>query len=651
MKTETMSPTKGPIIKKEPSNRDPSLVYVPPAKNPEKKKVGNGDPTKKSPKKFDPKKKRFIKGKGKFDPTKKNRFSTKKPKKFVGDITKKFFRTETGEDPSKFKKSKLSPAYFDAVTILRKMSLKKGSINSLISTVKDQKNIKQVYALAINVIKNQQVIKQIAAKFPQPEGAEFDELFIEVLITDMIIGKKRFVNYRPSPETKFVLEHEEEIRDFYDQIKDESSSKTSIVELPVRYIRVNLLKTNKAALIKKLEGENFTQKRYNKAKTSFEEFMKLACEMEETEFMADYHFDDMLLFKNSASKQLTELPLYKECLYAVQDKSSMLALEGMSLKPGMRILDACAAPGMKSIAIASRLNNNCTLYANDLDKTRFKQIRYFLHKFGATAEKVTNADFSQLEGEEYSDLDVILLDPSCSGSGMVRRFDYGKRTEEDEKRTGERVAKLAKFQYALLESALKFNPKRIVYCTCSKLQLENEDVISRLLTSNPDLPYEVVEAMPSWPVRGTGDYDFSPLCLRSDMDTTLTCGFFCCVLQRKEGAELVVKKVIKKETEEEEVAAVKEEVKEEEESAEEVTTTTTTESTVFETANESETEQTVKSGKSTSRQPVVRKSSRIRKRKATTEGSEQSDSVEEVAAVAAEESVPMTPRKSRRLRK
>lgn len=58
-------------------------------------------------------------------------------------------------------------------------------------------------------------MKQIIAKFPQPEGAEFDELFLEVLITDMIIGKKRFVNYRPSPETKFVLEHEEEIKNFY----------------------------------------------------------------------------------------------------------------------------------------------------------------------------------------------------------------------------------------------------------------------------------------------------------------------------------------------------------------------------------------------------------------------------------------------------
>lgn len=73
--------------------------------------------------------------------------------------------------------------------------------------------------MAINVIKNQKAIKQIAAKFPQPEGAAFDELFIEVLITDMVIGKKRFVNYRPSPETKFVLEHEEEITNFYNTSK------------------------------------------------------------------------------------------------------------------------------------------------------------------------------------------------------------------------------------------------------------------------------------------------------------------------------------------------------------------------------------------------------------------------------------------------
>lgn len=48
--------------------------------------------------------------------------------------------------------------------------------------------------------------------------------------------------------------------------------------------------------------------------------MELARALEENEFMVDYHFDDIFLFKNCASKQLTELPLYKECLYAVQDK-------------------------------------------------------------------------------------------------------------------------------------------------------------------------------------------------------------------------------------------------------------------------------------------------------------------------------------------
>lgn len=137
MEIKEKSPAK-PFVKKEPSSGD-SLMKS--EGKPKTGKFGKGkfDPSKKSPKKFDPKRKKFSKGK--FDPKKKKGGFQQKPfKKFTGDVTKKFFKSETGgEDPSRFKKSKLSPAYFDAVTILRKMSLKKGSINSLISTVKDQK--------------------------------------------------------------------------------------------------------------------------------------------------------------------------------------------------------------------------------------------------------------------------------------------------------------------------------------------------------------------------------------------------------------------------------------------------------------------------------------------------------------------------------
>lgn len=208
--------------------------------------------------------------------------------------------------------------------------------------------------------------------------------------------------------------------------------------------------------------------------------------------------------------------------------------------------------GMKTIAIASRLKNDCILYANDMDPKRYKQMRNFLHKFGVNVEKLSNTDFSQLDSAEYSNLDIILLDPSCSGTGMVRRFDYGERTEEDKEKEEKRVQKLAKFQLALLETALKFKPKKIVYCTCSKLQTENEDVINEVFSNHPQIKYKVIDPMPSWPTRGTGDYDFSAKCLRSDLVSTLTCGFFCCVLQRLEGAtdeeeEAEVKMVIKEE--------------------------------------------------------------------------------------------------------
>ena len=209
----------------------------------------------------------------------------------------------------------------------------------------------------------------------------------------------------------------------------------------------------------------------------------------------------------------------------------------MNLKPGMKVLDACAAPGMKTLAIASRLNNNCTLYANDMDAKRYRTMKTFLLKFGVKTAKQLNVDFSQLDPVQYQDLDIILLDPSCSGSGISRRFDYGQEQNEEEiARTQRRWQKLAKFQLVLLESSLKFFPEKIVYCTCSHMQQENEDVINQLFQNNPDIQYQVIDPMPSWPSRGIGDYEFSSRCLRADQDSTLTSGFFCCVLQRKESA-------------------------------------------------------------------------------------------------------------------
>jgi len=277
-------------------------------------------------------------------------------------------------------------------------------------------------------------------------------------------------------------------------------------------------------------------------------------------------------------------------------------------------------------------------------------------------------DFSKLEPGEYADLDVILLDPSCSGTGMNRRLDYGEKTDDDQ--TEKRCNKLAKFQLALLDSAVRFRPKRIVYCTCSKLELENEGVIQQLLNNSPNIKYEVVEAFPEWPMRGVGEYDFAAKCLRSDLDSTLTGGFFCCVLQRKEGAEEDDEKVeikddsaAESETKSKPLQVIKEDEEMQTEPSEPSETSESTEgakeeeSTVDEEGKPKTPEKTEKRSRKartpavSASQPVIplRQSARIRRRTAST----QEDGPPAIPMELPEESetdVPSTPRKTKRAR-
>ncbi|OTF83426.1 hypothetical protein BLA29_014015, partial [Euroglyphus maynei] len=86
-------------------------------------------------------------------------------------------------------------------------------------------------------------------------------------------------------------------------------------------------------------------------------------------------------------------------------------------------MDACAAPGMKTSAIASRLNNECIIYANDKDRKRFNDMKMLLNRNGVKFKSLTQ-DFTEIDPKKYPDLDILLLDPSCSGSGINRRLEY-----------------------------------------------------------------------------------------------------------------------------------------------------------------------------------------------------------------------------------
>ncbi len=192
-------------------------------------------------------------------------------------------------------------------------------------------------------------------------------------------------------------------------------------------------------------------------------------------------------------------------------------------------MDTCCAPGMKTAAIASRLKNNGKIIAIDMSEQRLNEMQSIIEKSGVTCCDISCSDFTKVRPNEIGAIDAILLDPSCSGSGINKRLEYNKNIHEDKAR----LYKLASFQTKMLCHAMRFNAKRIVYCTCSQSLIENENVVkSAFNESEFSHNYTVVNALPHWATRGIGDYEFASKCIRSDSQSSLTNGFFVCVLQK-----------------------------------------------------------------------------------------------------------------------
>lgn len=137
---------------------------------------------------------------------------------------------------------------------------------------------------------------------------------------------------------------------------------------------------------------------------------------------------------------------------------------------------------------------------------------------------------------EFPHIQAILLDPSCSGSGIVNRMDalVDQQIELDP----DRLKSLSDFQISMIQHAMKFpNVTRISYSTCSIHWIENEQVVLSVL-NNQKGTWKLDTCLENWPRRGTVDsnsFEQSELVkqmVRCEPGQDLTNGFFVAVFSR-----------------------------------------------------------------------------------------------------------------------
>lgn len=176
------------------------------------------------------------------------------------------------------------------------------------------------------------------------------------------------------------------------------------------------------------------------------------------------------------------LPGFREGRVSVQDAAAQLAAGLVAAGPGMRVLDACAAPGGKAAHLLER-SPDIELTALDADEARLARVRENLDRLGLAATVVAGDARDPAAWWDGRPFDRILVDAPCTGSGVVRRHPDIKllRRPED-------VERMAALQAAILDALwpLLAPGGRLVYATCSVFREENGRQAAAFLSRTPD---------------------------------------------------------------------------------------------------------------------------------------------------------------------
>ena len=223
----------------------------------------------------------------------------------------------------------------------------------------------------------------------------------------------------------------------------------------------------------------------------------------------------------SGTGDLERLRAYQDGLFYVQDAAARLAVTGLELAPGLRVLDCCAAPGGKSFAAAIDLKNRGEVHSCDIHPHKIKLLEAGRDRLGLDIVSPMLQSAALRREDWVERFDAVLCDVPCSGLGIIRKKPDIRYKDPAP------LAGLPKVQRAILDNCCAYvRPGgTLLYATCTLLRRENEDVVETFLSNHPEFSLTPL-ALPI-PGGENGMMTFWPHIHGTD-------GFFAARLTRKE---------------------------------------------------------------------------------------------------------------------
>lgn len=226
---------------------------------------------------------------------------------------------------------------------------------------------------------------------------------------------------------------------------------------PPVYVRVNTFKAEEEDTVKNLEAEGYSLKPVNGIPHL-------------------YHLE-------SGVKPIVASKSYRKGFIQTQDLSSCYAVAALNLKPGIRIIDVCAAPGVKTSYLAQLTEGKAEIISVDVSRRRVNVMRKMLTRMEVKNVNLIVADGGNPPLNPEVKADVVMVDPPCSGIGILHKDPSFKW-----RITPKSLGYFSRLQYRLIEAAsIYVKPGGyLAYSTCSLTVEENELVIERFLKLNPE---------------------------------------------------------------------------------------------------------------------------------------------------------------------